>query len=101
MAQIAGQVDDSGQPINNGSTLFTVGRPSKGKYNVTYNTPFPTIPAVVATENSDGDSNADAIRVRDSDEEGFSVTIQSTGGNLQDRGFNFIATDVEDPPAAG
>ncbi len=93
MTQILGQVDSSGLPTI-GSSLFSAGRPSTGIYTLTYEDAFPSEPIVVVTVLGSG-TQADAVCVSDSTSKGLTVTIKTPSGSLENRGFNFIATNED------
>ncbi|AIO65358.1 hypothetical protein [Burkholderia oklahomensis] len=90
---IWGSVNADGT-IKSGSGNFAVERIDTGKYTVSFNAGFSTVPAVVATQNNYGgtnESNLDGVAVPFVNQNSFQANTGDGGGKPQNRSFGFIA----------
>jgi hypothetical protein len=69
---------------------FTVNRASAGTYDITFDTRFGSLPAVVATIRGDAWADVNAV-VRSSDDSGAQIVAVDLQGGCQDRDISFIA----------
>ncbi|WP_157381616.1 hypothetical protein [Burkholderia ubonensis] len=89
-----GTVDKNGN-VMNGSNNFSVANIGPGRYKVTFNNGFTSLPAVVATQNNFGSGdeyNTDGVVVPFVEQDFCQInTGGSDNATLMNRSFSFIA----------
>ncbi|VWB94051.1 hypothetical protein BLA23254_04460 [Burkholderia lata] len=94
MARIIwGTVNQDGKVLN-GSGDFSVEHTDTGKYAISFNPGFPSLPGVVATQNNYGDtaqSNMDGVAVPFVNNNYCQINTGDNAKNFRNRSFAFIA----------
>ncbi len=82
MSTISGSFSSEGQPI--GNTSSSAEHKGAGSYAVTFNTPFPSVPAVVVSPQTDNI--------------GSGYVVSTSLGSVSKTGFSVYFQDLSNPP---